>query len=278
MPRLSIITVTFNLIEAGREQTLMQAVDSVQMQRFRDFEHLVVDGNSTDGTVALLEGLQSENKITRYVSEPDSGLYDAMNKGVSLASGDYVLFLNSDDFYHDDNAFGLIDAASRNIPHHFVCSPVVIADAHKPRVKTVSTFFMRVLFRMPFGHPGLAVTRRLFQDLGGFDTSYRIAADYDFILRMLLQGTRGAVLKSSFATFRAGGVSEDMERSEKEKIEIWRRHYARFHEASEQDLVRLSRSFILPTALSRAIIVARGVPPNLRLAALIHYVRAVTNV
>ena len=95
--KISVITATFNLIKNGREAFFRQMVESVQRQTCRNVEHLIVDGGSSDGTVQMLEELASAGKI-RYISEPDKGIYDAMNKGAALAAGELITFLNSDDF------------------------------------------------------------------------------------------------------------------------------------------------------------------------------------
>lgn len=96
--KISVITATFNLIKNGREGFFRQMVESVQRQTWRNVEHLIVDGGSSDGTVQMLEELASAGKI-RYISEPDKGIYDAMNKGAALAAGELITFLNSDDFF-----------------------------------------------------------------------------------------------------------------------------------------------------------------------------------
>ena len=93
-PLVSIITVTRNLIDAGRKDFFRQCVESVRMQDYPNIEHLIIDGASTDGTVDLLKEMN-----VNYISEPDAGIYTAINKGISLSEGKYVAFLNSDDFY-----------------------------------------------------------------------------------------------------------------------------------------------------------------------------------
>ena len=102
-PKVTVITITFNLIKAGRKQTFIKCMESVHNQNYKNIEHLIIDGASTDGTLDLLKEYQKKGYI-KYKSKKDKGIWDAMNKGIDVASGDYITFLNSDDFYCCDDA------------------------------------------------------------------------------------------------------------------------------------------------------------------------------
>ena len=103
-PLVTIITITYNLINAGRRESVQQCIRSVHNQTYKNIEHIIIDGASDDGTLQLLDHYRKKGWIDVY-SEPDDGLYDAMNKGIYRAKGKYIAFLNSDDFYH--NTYGV---------------------------------------------------------------------------------------------------------------------------------------------------------------------------
>ena len=97
-PKVTVITATYNLIKNGREKSFRQCVESVHHQTYKNIEHLIIDGASTDGTLELIAEYEKKGWL-RCVSEPDKGMADAMNKGIQKASGEYVIILISDDYY-----------------------------------------------------------------------------------------------------------------------------------------------------------------------------------
>lgn len=268
MPLLSIITPTYNLYNAQRVETFQEAVASVMAQRFRAYEHIVIDGGSNDGTRELLEGARGEGRISSYLSSPDNGVYDAMNKGANAASGEYLMFLNSDDFYHDVDGLNRVSAAIHTGRPDFVCSPVRVLDGHSDSTMDVGRGFWRSLCRMPFGHPGLAVKATLFKELGGFNLSYSLAADYDFILRMLFTKARPSVLDEPFVTFRTGGLSGNKSVIQTEKMQIWRSAYARYARLSDGDLANIAVPGKFPLRLVMGLATSGGVPLRMRIAGM----------
>jgi glycosyltransferase involved in cell wall biosynthesis len=214
----SVVTVALN-----SEKTITDTLVSVAAQSCVDYEHIVVDGKSRDGTLDLVE--QNRHARLRCLSEPDQGLYDAMNKGIALAKGDYVLFLNSDDSFCRSDALEIV--AKKITASGADCIFADVRFVQKDGVTSAgrvysSRRFKRALIR--FGvmppHPAMFVKRRLLLDLGGFDTKYQLAADFDLIARALLK-TRGsfAVLPEVISSFRIGGVSTD---GLKAKVQIGR--------------------------------------------------------
>lgn len=176
-PRVSVITVCLN-----RGATLERTIKSVLAQTYSNIEYIVVDGGSTDGTLDILK--RYRNQISCVISEPDRGTYDAMNKGIRLASGDWIHILNSDDYYvSQDTIERIVPKLIRDRTNY--CS---ILREHKGMVKDVYRFpyrhwMMYVSAKVP--HPGLIVEREQYRVLGLYDADLRIAADHDFILRML---------------------------------------------------------------------------------------------
>ncbi len=178
MKKLSVVTVCLN-DKDGAERTLR----SLFSQSFDDFEHIVIDGGSTDGTLDVFE--KYRDKIDKFVSEKDEGIYDAMNKGVSLAEGEYVFFLNAGDWLVSRNS---LERAFAPPP----AAEIVYFDAlietpkgrlvRKPSPSKLSDLFM-YLDTIP--HQNSFTAKKLFDRAGLFDKKYKIAADYEFFLRAL---------------------------------------------------------------------------------------------
>lgn len=172
-PLISIITISLNA-----EKHIEQAIQSVLGQTYKNIEYIVVDGGSTDGTIEILN--KYTNRITHFISENDEGIADAMNKGVAIAKGAYVLFLHADDYFIDDTILektvGLSDTTADIIAcriqfgRHF--------KIYKPR-----GFNFWINFKQGIYHQGALCRRSLIKELNGFDKQFRIAMDYDFFLR-----------------------------------------------------------------------------------------------
>jgi glycosyltransferase involved in cell wall biosynthesis len=204
--RLSIITVCFN-----SERTIGDTLKSVAGQDWEDFEHIIVDGASTDGTMVIVEA--HRHSRLRTVSEPDSGIYDAMNKGVALARGDYVQFLNSDDFLLRPDALSLVAARveASGADCIFADTQFVagVEARHGGRYYSARDFdlwWLRIGAMPP--HPSAFMKRELMLKLGLFDTRYRLAADFDLIARALLrEHASWTTLPCALVAFRSGGIS-----------------------------------------------------------------------
>jgi glycosyltransferase involved in cell wall biosynthesis len=204
--KISIITAVFN-----RHETVQEALESVARQTHGDVEHVVVDGASNDGTLEVLERLR--NQIEVLVSEKDAGIYDALNKGIGLASGEVVGFLHADDLFADDRVISRIAAAFTDTSVDAVYGDLVYVSKNDTnrviRYWRAGTFSRR---RLSWGwmppHPTFYVRRSVYQRLGAFDTRHRIAADYDCMLRFLGRG--GIVPKyipEVLVKMRVGGAS-----------------------------------------------------------------------
>jgi glycosyltransferase involved in cell wall biosynthesis len=221
-PVVSVVTVCFN---AARH--LEGAITSVLAQTYPAIEHIVVDGGSTDGTLEIIRSLEPRFAgRLRWVSEPDAGIYDAMNKGIAMAKGELVGLLNADDEYVPD-AVERIVAAWRADP-----SAGAIYGDVEVIGETGETLRLEMAGavapgtrpeRLPFCHQSLFVARRVYSEIGSFDNGYRILADYEWLLRAIDRGVRFAHLPGVVARFRVGGVcSGDMGRSnaERERIRV----------------------------------------------------------
>jgi len=200
-PLISIVVATYN---AAR--TLDRCLASVIAQRFRGWELIVVDGASNDGTQAIID--RYANVIAWRVSEPDGGIYDAWNKGISVARGEYVCFLGADDTYVDVDALQAIVDATGDRSFDLVSSRGRIVDVYgkEKGAHGAAWNFRRVGRRMPVCHPGLWHARALFNQYGAFDATYRITGDLDFLLR-LPESTRALHLDRITVNVEDAGVS-----------------------------------------------------------------------
>ena len=204
--RISIVTAVRN-----RAATVAATMESVRAQTWRGVEHIVVDGASTDGTLSVLD--RYRDSIAQLVSEPDRGVYDALNKGIRRASGDVVGFLHSDDEYASPQALARVAAAFEDPSVDAVYGDLVYVSQHNPhhvvrywRAGAYSQPKLALGWMPP--HPTFYVRRELYEQLGGFDTRYRIAADYDHMLRLLWRGgVRPAYVPEVLVRMRTGGVS-----------------------------------------------------------------------
>jgi glycosyltransferase involved in cell wall biosynthesis len=202
---LSIVTVCLN-----SARTLADTLASVNAQSHPQIEHLVIDGGSTDGTQALVRA--QGQRVARLVSEPDRGIYDAMNKGLALASGDVVGFLNADDVFAGPQSAAMIAAAfAADVDACY--GDVVYVSADDPA--RVIRYWRSGNYRRGWcaqgwapPHPTLYVKREVFARLGGFDASLRVAADFELALRLLdVAGIRVGYIPEVLVRMRTGGAS-----------------------------------------------------------------------
>ena len=225
-PKVTVVTVTRNLIKNGREQYFRQCLESVYEQVYSNVEHIVIDGASNDGTLDILKEYQKKKWIT-YYSEPDNGIYDAMNKGIKKATGKYIVFLNSDDFFYEKSAISLSVRSLENEQTDFSCAYgyYIINEEVVARINVQPEIFF---LRMPFCHQTMFIRKDVLLKEGCFDKKkYKSAADYDLIIRLLLKGYTFSVIKKVISCFRGGGISSiDIENSKKEVHLIIKRHFS----------------------------------------------------
>lgn len=229
---VTVVTVVRNALAEGRETVFRQCLESVAAQRGVAVEHVIVDGASTDGTVDLIRAFAEGHPHVRWISEPDKSLYDAMNKGLALAKGRYIAFLNSDDFYHDP--CGLADSVCEltRTGADFSWAPAcVLRTDGEPWSDHpwMNPNPQHIFHGMPFSHQTVLVKTDLMRRMGGYDLTYRSAADYDFILRLVFEGAKPCFVSRQFVTFRAGGWSmTNAELSRREVGQIWSQLYKRY--------------------------------------------------
>lgn len=195
---ISIITVSYN---AGR--TIEQTLRSVMEQSHSELEHIVVDGASSDNTRDIIRAYESS--LARWICEPDRGISDAMNKGLRLAAGDYVLYLNADDYLTDRLA---IERVASRLSRDIVTAPVIrLEEDGSERLVRPRGFTSWMNVKTGLFHQATLCSRRLLKALGGFDTRYRLTMDYDLFLRAYRRRVPIRIVEEPFSVMRSGGVS-----------------------------------------------------------------------
>lgn len=223
---LSIITVTYN-----SELYIREVLNSVLAQGYHNYEYTIIDGGSEDTTIQIIEEMlpQFFGRL-KYISEPDNGIYDAMNKGIRMASGDYIGIINSDDRYTDDCFTSVI----RTIEESSSKPDVVFSDLKRidQNGSPCGIFVgdLKGLKRgMTVNHPTCFVRREAYEKYGIFDLKYRIVADYDLMLRIYHSGGTFVKCNTILAEYRDGGTSFNNYNSVLEKYRIQRKYYSYFH-------------------------------------------------
>lgn len=206
---ITIITVTYN-----SESTINDTIISVLNQSYNDIEYIIVDGCSKDRTVDIIKEYEPKFKgRLKWISEKDKGIYDAMNKGIRMATGDIIGILNSDDFFTSNDVISTVyetfekynpDAIYGDI--HFVND----SNLNKTVRYYSSKIFRRELMRFGFmpAHPSFYIKRECFDKFGLYNTSYKIVADFEFLLRTIFIGKIKTIyIPKDFVTMRTGGAS-----------------------------------------------------------------------
>lgn len=235
-PLISVITATWNLLSEGRQDTFRRVIECMARQKCDQAEHVIQDGASTDGTVEFIEGLVANTPNTRLISAPDQGLYDAMNRGVEAARGDYVLFLNSDDSLAADDVLNrAVERLTKTQPDYLFGSTLHrTADGAEKMEKRMSV--KAILQRMPFCHNSVFLRRDVFLELGGHNTQFRIAADYDLMLRLVGGAYRGERIDEPISLFWDRGETNDQLATGRDYARVWQQFFADYHAAQSLDL------------------------------------------
>ena len=220
--KISIITTTYNSL-----LTIGDTLDSILNQSYGDFESIIIDGISTDGTLDVIKEYQLKfNGKLRSLSEPDCGIYDAMNKGIKMATGDIIGVLNSDDFFtHSDVLKKVVERFEND-----EALDAVYGDVHFVKSNNLnkcvryysSKIFRRKLMRLGFmpAHPSFYMRKRCFDEFGLYRTDYKIAADFEFLLRAIFKGNiKIEYMPVDMVTMRMGGASTSGMESHKRIME-----------------------------------------------------------
>lgn len=204
--KISIITVCYN-----SEDTIRDTLESVLSQDYSDIEYIIIDGASSDTTLEIVSGY--EDRIQKIVSEPDRGIYDAMNKGVELASGDYIGVLNSDDVFFDNKVVSdLVSSIKVNGNPDAIYSDLQYVkenDLTKPTRKYSFPNFSpwMIRFGLMIPHPTFYVKSSIYNNHGKYRLDFKVAADFELMARVMLAGISPVYFKRFSVKMREGGVS-----------------------------------------------------------------------
>lgn len=201
-PLITIITVVLN-----NDKYLQECLDSLHIQKYKNYEHIIIDGGSTDDTIKILEN--NNDKIDFWVSEKDRGIYDAFNKGMSLAKGEYIGFLNSDDIFYSNKTLNyVIETFNENKQADFIFGPVkkhwALLHGYKP---------WKIYFTWGFysSHStGFFIKTSAVKNVGEYNLKYKYSSDYDYFFRMIVKKKMigvGVKKDKIFGIFRRGGFS-----------------------------------------------------------------------
>jgi glycosyltransferase involved in cell wall biosynthesis len=222
MKKLSIITVCRNA-----EKTLERTIYSVVSQTFKDIEFIIIDGNSSDGTPDIIE--KHRQALDYCISEPDSGIYNAMNKGIMAATGEYVYFLNAGDYFFDDSVLERVFASE--MPADVVYGDILVqmSDAFCFKKKMPAHIRRSYLFYDTIPHQASIIKRELLTKYGNYDESLSIVADYEFFLRTLVKSRcKSQYLPITFSVYDLKGVSSKISNRRKMWSELIKAQYANF--------------------------------------------------
>ena len=229
--KISVITVSYN-----SEGTIIDTIESVLQQTYKDIEYIIVDGGSEDRTVDLIKQYEpSFNGRMKAITERDNGLYDAINKGIDMATGDLIGILNSDDFFIDEYVIEDIAKIAREKKANAIYADLVYVNKEDTN-KIERTFITKKLkFRSGWTppHPTVYVSKKVYDKYGTYNTRYRIAADYDMLYRLFEKSEITSVyLNRVIIKMRWGGMStgniQNIYKSYKESYDILKSHKEKY--------------------------------------------------
>lgn len=214
----TVITVVFN-----GERYLEETILSVINQTYDNVEYIIIDGGSTDNTINLIK--KYEDKIDYWVSEKDGGIYDAMNKGISLSSGVMTNLLNADDYYYGNNVIANVMERVVGNGNTIYVGDTLLVGTYGSAVFECKHKIDRLYFQIPFMHPSCFIPMVLYRQHGLHSLSYKIASDVDFLMRLIYGGTSITRLSLIAVAMRQGGLSNSsFIRGRKEYAKIYFKH------------------------------------------------------
>jgi glycosyltransferase involved in cell wall biosynthesis len=203
---ISIITVSLN-----SEATIKRTIESILNQSYNEIEYIIIDGNSTDNTLKIIESYKQKFKIRgfryKWISEFDLGIYDAMNKGVSMASGELIGVIGSDDWYEPE---GIKYVANfyKNVQSDYIHGNITTYSPLEKKYKSLKAGSEKdMIKRMSFYHIASFIRKEVYTKLEGYSLNYKICADYDLILRIIKNNFVISHVNENIANFSYGGIS-----------------------------------------------------------------------
>ncbi|WP_373275032.1 glycosyltransferase family 2 protein [Parapedobacter tibetensis] len=223
-PKLTVITIVYNNVS-----NIERTIQSIINQTYPHIEYIVVDGGSTDGTLAIIS--RYADHISRWVSEPDNGIYDAMNKGLAMASGDYVLFMNSGDEIYEEDTVEQVFASAADADIYYGETEMYDENWQSLGLRrhAIPEKFTWKSFRygMNISHQAIYVRWAIAEP---YDLQYQLSADIDWVIRAAKKAGKIVNTKRMVAKYQVGGMSKKRHwQSLKERFRIFSRHYGLLH-------------------------------------------------
>jgi len=246
-PKISIITVNYNNLEG-----LKRTIESVVGQTWKEFEYIIIDGGSTDGSTAFLK--ENDNLFNYWISEPDKGVYHAMNKGIAKASGEYLLFLNSGDHFYNTKV--LENNQNVIVDYDLIYFNMNVIGENKKFVKQYpDTLSFAYFLKDNLPHPAIVIKKELFQTVGLFNEDFKIVSDWKFFIdSVCMYNCKYLHVDKILTTFYLDGISSLFENRhiiDKEKQEVLQSGYA----AYMQDLDDVLKYMTIVQSLRRSRII-----------------------
>ena len=204
-PKISIVTVVFN-----GEEFIEQTIQSVIKQKTPLVEYIIIDGASTDATVDIIK--KYNNEIDYWVSEPDAGIYDAMNKAICMCNGEFISLVNADDFLMENALNSVLNMVNKNTDVLLTNGEFLSANGSYVYRSDIS----KLKYTMSIFHPGMIVSRKVYDLVGLYRTDLKIAADYDWIVRARDLNISWEMADFVYSTMREGGISSNYRLGSKE--------------------------------------------------------------
>ncbi len=247
-PEVTIITPTSNIVDKGQADDFTLLVNLLDRQTYEFVDHLIIDNASQDGTEVLLKEYKNSGFLTFY-SEPDRGKFDAMNKGLLRAKGKYVAFISCDDFYHDITGIADVvnvmeeeDADFCFFPS-YCCHPEGYVFQFIPAM--LNTFQVA-----PCPRQAMFFKKSVLNELRGFDEKFKLLADYDLVIRLVLGGYKGVLFDGNIVTCKLGEqVSKNTTQVEAECNHIFYKNYKNMYPMSNEVLDRMVKFSEIPKPL-----------------------------
>ena len=224
---------------------------TLRAQSYQDFEHILIDGGSEDGTIDLLEKYLKSGHITTLISEKDNNLHEALNKGLKIAKGQYIYVMNTDNYFATDKFFekSLEAILKYGVDYTHGDRIIIKRDGGPSSVKRGD---IRVaFFRMPFRYQTMLIKKEIYDVLGPFDEKLKIASDYKFMLNMILAGKKGYYFPESLIYSLDGGITSDRQTCIKEVAGVLFERYGKKYNLTIDDCKNIYQKTISPTLFSK---------------------------
>jgi len=247
-PEVTIITPTNNIIDEGKADDFTLLVNLLNRQTYPYIEHIIVDNASTDETTAFLKEYKNAGYID-FLSAPDTGKYDAINKGIMRAKGKYIGILSCDDFYHDIMAIEeLVSAMEEENADYACCNSYCIQN--DGNVLKFQPAIFNVFQVVPCAHQAMFYKKTALQQMGYFDTKFKILSDYDMIIRLVMARLNGIIYDGNIVTYKNSEQAyKHPSQVDAECSHIFHKNYSALYPLNEEELDRMVKISEIPQTL-----------------------------